>query len=272
MRPARTAAGELIFAGKGAALPSVDPAAEPEVWVLTPLEEPVADDLHIGLSNPDRALEVLRENLAKLARIREFRELGDAGGGAAISVDAILMTPVQTCEGQDDCESLGDLGPHRIRNYLLSEMPSEIPADSLVTFRIKNQGPRDYYIYVLSSGPDGEIGARFPDPRWRKPDQFALLKSGERFDLFTDNGRQSAIRLSIPGEEVVKIIASSQPIRTELLEQEGLRSRGTEMTEMNAVERLLASAQGTTRGNVAIQNDAYSVKSINLNVVSEASN
>ena len=46
------------------------------------------------------------------------------------------------------------------------------------------------------------------------------------------------------------------------------------MTDMNPLERLLASAKGATRGDggdLVIQNDAYSVNSINLNVVSAAS-
>ena len=76
--------------------------------------------------------------------------------------------------------------------------------------------------------------------------EYARLAAGESRDL----SRETALLLNTPGEEMVKVIASRQPIAINLFEAKGYEDfRDQRGSGLNPLERLLAEAM-FTRGNV----------------------
>jgi hypothetical protein len=267
LRPARNPDGDYAFPGNtSATLPRIDRDAQPEVWLLTSLEALVSDDLRIALSDEKQALRLIRENLTTHARIREFRSLANAGeDDSPIAVEAIIMTAVDECPDGADCRPLGDYGLRRIRRTDLDSIPAALPLGTMITFVITNGSATDYYVYVISAGPDGKITPHFPTASDRG--DLALLGNNTTRDLFEI---PRIINLTKAGEEIVKVIATRQPINVRLLQQEGYVRRGID-EYMNPLERLLASTIHGTRNAPNVANDSWSARTINIAVTSEES-
>lgn len=235
-----------------------------EVWILTPTERLFQENLKISLSDQDKGIKILLENLKKIARIRETKKLASSPNIAkAIEVKTILMTPVDSCNNafDSDCITLPDCSHYKKSAPLSSaRMEGEIlKAGYILTFILKNNSGRDYYCYLLNISPDGKIEAIFPHAC--ESVENALLKARCEFDLSDRVG----VMLESHGEETIKIIATRDPIDISLLEQSEYRIRGKR--QLNPLERLLSSAvHGTKRGDIPLRNELWTTLQFSFEV------
>ena len=73
IRPMRQGS-EYVKARKEDTLPKADPAAKPEIWLLTPEELPTREKMEMQPATDKRAVELVAENLKKMSRIRRVEE------------------------------------------------------------------------------------------------------------------------------------------------------------------------------------------------------
>ncbi len=267
-RAKRDESGKLVYANTGDTLPETDRERDPEVWVLTPVEQLLHENLRFSLAKLDLGLQRLGNDLRKLARIREVKALGTGGTGKpAITVTAMLLDPTDKCPLNARCHDLPGLGLFRMDGWFpVEELNTrELVQEQIVTFSIGNDASSDYYVYLLDIGPDGAIEVIFPEAGLS--DDEALISPGENLDLFE---RGHALLLDKGGEETVKIIASHEAINVTLLEQSGFTARGdTRGKDMNPLERLLSSALSGTRGvSILIHPTTWGTQQYTLNVAS----
>lgn len=277
VRPVRDAAGQPIYSDPAQTLPAPGESRPPEVWVLTPAERQVHPDLEFSLSDPERGLQALRENLERLTRVREVKALGNSSrvgpSGPNLVLRATLLVPDADCAVGADCIDVAELGRrYRVAGrFPVTDMPRhQLVPDELLAFTIENRCPdKDYYVYLLEIAPNGAISAIFPRPEDRG--EVALIPAGNTLDLYKAG---YALRLEESGEEVIKVIASRQPIDVGLLEQRGyqalLAGRETRRGGLNPLERLLVNAVHGTRGVAEVRNDEWGTEQVVLPVSTSA--
>ncbi len=145
-------------------------------------------------------------------------------------------------------------------------MPTQLPAGTVISLAVTNESPTDVYVYVVSADPQGKIEGHFPQPVNRVAQ--ALLPAGRTLDMF--ERRLMAIRFSELGEEIVKILASTQPIDVALLQQGAFVRRGS-VGDANPLDRLLASAgQGTRSVRNQVPNRSWAAKTASFSVIAPA--
>ncbi|MCH8149625.1 MAG: DUF4384 domain-containing protein [Planctomycetes bacterium] len=269
-RAKRDGSGELVYSNPGNTLPDPDRERDPEVWVLTPVEQLLHDNLRISFANVDLGLQRLGKDLKKLARIREVKSLGTgATGKPAISVTAMLLDPTDSCPKNTQCHDLPGLGVFRMDGWFpVEELDTrELVVGQIVTFTIRNDSSSNYYVYLLDIGPDGAINIIFPDAGLSSDE--AMISPGDDLDLF---GKGYALLLDKSGEETVKIIASREAINVTLLEQSGFTARGDSRgKDLNPLERLLSSALSGTRGiSIMIRPTTWGTQQFTLNVAGDS--
>ncbi len=223
----------------------------PELWVLTPEQRLLYDNLQIQLSDSSRGLKLLKENLNKLARIREIKALQSRPLGATLPVvvQSYIHTPVKSCSTRETCVQLPhNLALYRKRGpYPLRDIET-LNKNDILTFSLYNQSDQDYYFYLINLSLDGAIYAIFPDPTAEQAS--ARLKAGEKRDL----NYEVMFKVELAGEEIIKLIASRRPIDVLLLEQEVFRQRNDEAPKLNPLEQLLVNAAYGERGLSRVQN------------------
>lgn len=265
LRPARDGAGNYIFDNIESRLPRADSGEAPEIWVLTPMEEPAGTGLRIPVGDSERALRLVRENLVKLARVAEFEKLASAADdGGFIDIDTVLVTE---CGDGADCVQLGRLGSRQVARMPLDLVSTKLPIGSLLSFTIRNQSRSGVFVYLIGSDSAGEITAHFPRPG-RHIAEDAFLPAGGTLDLF--GSEEVAIEFKKAGKEIVKLIASKNPVDVALLEQSRYATRSANFS-LSPLERLLAGAAHGTRGRSDIPSDSWSADTISLNIIPDAS-
>ena len=247
----------------GTGLPETDAARPLELWITTAHEELLSERLRMNFENLDRGRTTLAGNLRRIARLREFRALGNRSSRAhgQVRVAAIRYASVEAADCEfEDCIDLGDLG------LFIEEGPFEpdrlardgVFLGDLVTFEIRNDGRRDVWVYLVNATPGGEIAALFPEPG--SSADAALVPPGRSVNLFEEG---LALLPEEAGEEFVKVIIARQPINATLLAQTGFEgTRGS----ANPLERLLAGALQGTRAVVRISNDSWATRDITFPV------
>jgi hypothetical protein len=262
-RPDRDANGDLIYASSDDTLPAASRSSDPEVWVMSPVERLIHDDLRIDASDPQRAIKALERNLKRLARVREVQLLGNGDAAdVSMSVQATLLSPVEMCGSTDLCLDLGELGNYaeagRFELDALDEFGG-FAAQQILTYTLTNDSRRDYYVYLISISANGAISLLFPAPGERA--DVALIGAGDSLNTFEEGYGHL---LEVAGGETVKLIASREPIEISLLEQTGYE-RG-DARPRTPLERLLANAMSGTRGAVRIRNDAWGTRQVSFSV------
>jgi len=250
LRPKRVN-GEPIYENDEDALPKSFSNQPPELWVLTPEQRLLYDNLQIQFSDSSRGLKLLVENLNKLARIREIKVLQSRPLGTTLPVvvQSYIHTPVKSCSTRETCVQL----PHNLALYRkkgpypLRDIET-LNKNDILTFTLYNQSDQDYYFYLINLSLDGAIYAIFPDPKPEK--ESALLKAGEKRDLNYD----VLFKVDQAGEEIIKLIASTRPINVLLLEQEVFSQRNDDAPKLNPLEQLLVNAAYGERGLSRVQN------------------
>jgi hypothetical protein len=218
-----------------------------ELWILTPEQSLLSENLQIQFKNPSSGLKLLQDNLNKLARIREIKALQSRPRGATLPV-VVQSYLHKACSTRENCVQLPHhLGLYRKTGpYRLQEIRTLSKGD-LLTFTLYNKSKQDYYCYLINISPDGAISAIFPSPK--KAMEYARLKGGEKRDL----SYKVILRAEKSGEETLKLIASTRPIDVLLFEQEVFRQRGEE-ANLNPLEQVLGKAAHGERGLSRVQN------------------
>jgi hypothetical protein len=250
LRPKRQN-GLPIRASADDALPKSFVNQAPELWVLTNGQRLLHKNLQIRFDSPSNGIQLLRDNLNKLARVRELKALQSRGGGPLpVTVQVTVYSPINACPPGAACVMLSNnLGLHRkMGTYPLLEIEKHsLSKGDILSFSLHNESNRNYYVYLINIGADGAIYALFPAPEERM--EYARLKPGEKREL----AGEVLLKLEA-GEETLKVIASRRPIDVSLLEQEIFRERGS---DLNPLERLLTNAVHGERGLSRVSNSEW---------------
>jgi len=234
LRPKRQN-GQLIRETANALLPKSFPEQPPELWVLTPEQRLLHENLQISFDNPTKGLQLLSDNLKKVARTREVKALQNhRRRRTTVTLQAEVMIPVPYCQGAD-CKYIEKREQYYRKtngSYSLSELQAlTLDKNQLVTFTLHNQSDyQGYYCYILNIGPDGAIYAIFPPQDERQ--EYVFVDAGETRKLIDD---ELGLETIFEGKETLKLIVSTKPIDVRLLEQEPFKQR----SGFNPLEELL---------------------------------
>ena len=266
LRPRRSDGDSVRPSQQSTTLPPSSPDQAPEVWVISPQEELLHEKMRISLKDPDRGIQVLQDNLKKFARMREIKRLESRGEPPAIAITVSQLRPTPDCK--HDCIQLPDeqgkeLSYQKVGDYNLDALSKTVlqPGD-ILTFTVQNRSKNDYYLYLLNISPDGGVSALFPNASENA--EYARLAAGESRDL----SHETALLLNTPGEEIVKVIASRQPIAVSLFEAKGYESfRGQRGPSLNPLERLLAEAMFTRGKPISMSESNWGTRQVAFPVV-----
>jgi len=254
LRPKRRQNGSPIRRAKNDYLPKYFPNQPAELWVLTPEQRLLYDNLHMRFDNLSRGIELLQNNLNKLARIRELKALQSRRSRRLpVTLQSYLLSPDDYCLSGPDCLELpNDFGWHRKTGpYTLPEIETRtLNEGDILTFSLHNRSRRrDYYCYIFNISPDGAISSIFPEPLDRL--EYARVNARETLNLIGETG----LMAEMVGEETIKFIISRYSIDVRLLEQKAFEERGG---NFNALEQLLfAHTVYGKRGRVSLRNDEW---------------
>ncbi len=243
LRPKRKN-GQPIY--ENDALPKSFPNQPPELWVLTPEQHLLYNNLQIQFHKPSRGLELLQKNLNKLARIREIKALESHPHGATspVLVQSYLHTPVKICPNGANCVELPHgLGLHEMRGPISLQKIGDLSKNDILTFTLHNQSDQDYYSYLINIGADGAISTIFPVGTENM--ESARIKAGEKWEL----GDKGMLMVVQSGEETLKLITSTRPFDVLLLEQEKFQTRAS-----TPLGHLLVNAMQGLRGVAHMKN------------------
>jgi hypothetical protein len=253
-------------------LPTSSQDQPPEVWILSPDHQLIADHLRISFDDAEHGMQMLQDNLRRLARIRELKALASFGNmPSEIAIQVTQFSPDTSCQsGESGCIQLpGELGGYRRHSaYGFHELEGQClsPAE-LLTFTLTNTSTTAFYCYLLNISPDGKIETLFPD--LATVAENALVTTGESRDV------KNGLLTDLLGKETLKLIVSSQPIDVSLLEMVGFQQRGTEVAgypddkELNPLEQLLLHAASRTRGlllNYEPQRDTWLTEQVTFEI------
>jgi len=264
LRPIQEA-DKPVSQGSPRVLPPSDKNIPPEVWILSPIEQLTSEKLKIDFSNQYKGMNDLKENLRKLARIREIKKLGISSNAVLpVQVSLTLLAPDKTCAHGPDCYvALKD------NNYRISEPLSisnisdhSMKQFDMMTFTLNNSSEKYYYIYIINIDPNGNIDAIFP--RIGELSDSARLNKGESLRLCTEQ-KFYGLNFNICGKETIKFIASGVPIDVELFKQTGFVRKGS--TKLNPLERILDNAMHGKRGkDIPYRSDDWSCMQFEVEV------
>jgi len=244
----------LPIHAKNELLPKSFPNQAPELWVLTSDQRLLYENLQMRFDNPTRGLQLLQDNLNKLARIRELKRLQSRRSSRLpVTLQSYLLSPDNSCRHGPDCVELpNDLGWHRKTGpYTLPEIETHtLNEGDILTFSLHNRSRRrDYYCYIFNITPKGAIYSIFPEREDGM--EYARVKARETLELIGESG----LMAEWAGEETIKFLISRYPIDVSLLEQEAFEQRGD---NLNPLEQLLfAHTVHGIRGKISLRNDNW---------------
>jgi len=266
LRPRRSDGDSVRPSQQSTTLPPSSPDQAPEVWVINPQEELLHEKMRISLKDPDRGIQVLQDNLKKFARMREIKRLESRGGPPLVTVTVSQLRPMPGCKR--DCVQLLDeqdkeISYQKAGDYTLDALhKATLQPGDILTFTVQNGSKNDYYLYLLNISPDGGVSAIFPNASENA--EYARLAAGESRDL----SQETALLLNAPGEEIVKVIASRQPIAVSLFEAKGYEGfRGQRGSGLNPLERLLAEAMFTRGTTISMSESNWGTRQVAFPVV-----
>jgi hypothetical protein len=252
LRPVPDAKGGFVKASTAHTLPSSSPANEPQVWVISPKdrERLLHEKMRIPLEEPDQGIKTLTDNLSTFARVQELKQLSAKGAPPLVTVAAFRLVRAPGCD--KDCVQLPDEQGEQQRyrkepGRQLTDLSSEsFKSVDILGFAVKNEDTDPRYVYLLNIGPNAEVNVIFPAPYRAR--EHARVEPGESRDL----SQETALLLDTQGTEMVKLVATSEPIDARLFELAGYREvpahRGG---TLNPLERLLNTAMHA-RGQVVL--------------------
>lgn len=259
---------EHLYESADHTLPRYFADAPHEVWVVSPQEILLHERMRIPLVDPEKGTKVLRENLAKLARIQEIKRLESHAGAIEFELKYFLARPDPGC--QTNCVELP--GADRRRVTYRKEGPldaAELAAckprrGDVLSFGLQNQDREDYYADLINVAPGGDVQPIFPRPQDRA--EYARVNAGE----FRDLSRKVGMLLDTPGEEYLKLIIARQAINVRVFQRTGyrfLKRDGESSNFLNPLERLLGEALHTRGQMVAMPGSEWDTRQASLEVL-----
>ncbi len=232
-----------------------------ELWVLTSEQRLLNKKLKIPFNNPSKGLKLLKENLNKLASIRELKAL-KSSKRLEVTVDTTILSPVTVCSQKGAaCVSLSDYGLgwyRKMGTYKFSELRTlrTVSKNQLLTFSLQNKSQQDLYCYLINIDFDGSIYAIFPDPLELM--EYAKINKGEKRDL------EVLLTMEQAGTITLKMLTSRYPIDVLWLEQESYQNRL--LNRLNPLERLLVNAVHGLRQATSIGIDDWASGQVTFEV------
>lgn len=262
LRPKLEKGGSPIYQKDTDTLPVSFSEMPPQVWVLSPAEQPLSDKLRIRMEDTAKGIALLKKNLGRLARTHELDSLPQTPVDKfPLEIKATLYALDPTCSQEGaDCQQLDPtLGLHRKQASLPLDRlrQAKTAVGDIVNFSLTNRSPGPKYIYLVEIQPDGSIVVIFPD--YRQMAAIARLNPGQQLDLFSAG---IGVVLEQSGLDKLRFIATRAPINIHLLEQKAFQTRGT--TPLNPLEELLCNAAHGTRGRPKVPSNAWESVQIDL--------
>jgi hypothetical protein len=259
--------GQLVREKPNDALPQSFADQPPELWILTPEQLLLYKNLRIRFDDPSKGVKLLQDNLNKLARIRELKELQSSRGNTLpVTVETFILSPDNSCQKGDNCvwipESDDSWGWYRKNGpYSLQEMNGrKLNKGDFLTFTLDNKSEQDYYCYLINLTPSGAIYSLFPGV-WEHMES-ARLNAGQKRELV----EEVVLPMREVGEDIIKVITTStSPIDVSLLEQSPFVDGGLK-GNLNPLEQLLVNAVHGWRGNASIRNDEWATEQVTVEV------
>lgn len=262
LRPQRVKGEPTFSAGPQGpnTLPDEAADAPAEVWVLTPAQRRIHDNLLISLADEPAGLKTLRNNLGRYRRWRALGELAQETGGTG-QVEIGLIAYERCSSAPPDCLRLNGheddpTGFRRLPGTQpLSALKERLPEQGrhwqvgdYLSFDLSNQNMTERYVYILDASPSGKISVIFP-PSDGSPGDARL--SGNQHRSLHNNNEGVGLLLDENGAEGLLVIVTSQPIVPFVLEQEGYEStaKSTTRGNLNPLERLLSETIEGRRGS-----------------------
>jgi hypothetical protein len=247
--------GRFVYEKENDALPKSFSNQPPELWVLTSDGQLFNEKLRISFEKPTQGVKLLKDNLKKLARLREFKAL-KSSHLAPVKVQIDIWHQSQSAQEGQDCHVNENVGRYcKTKSYHLSELDKQTPSlGDVLTFTLDNPSKENYYCYLLNLSPDGVIEVIYPN----------LYERNESVRLKAGKTQPTTISLYLQkkGERTIKLITSRQQIDASLFEQSAYRLRA----DSNPLERLLVNALHGQRGTQSIRNDEWATEQTTFEV------
>lgn len=246
LRPVSDGQGGFVRASAAQTLPASTPENPPEVWVVNPKdnERLLHEKMRVSLKDPGRGIKTLAGNLTTFARVQELKRLASVGPPPSVTVTAFRLVPAPGCA--TDCVKLPDeqgkeQSYRKEAGIQLTDLSSEsFEVGDILGFAVKNKGTAPRYVYLLNVGPNAEVNVIFPAPYQAR--EHARVEPGESRDL----SQETALLLNTQGTEMVKLLATGEPIDARLFELAGYREVSAQRGgNLNPLERLLSTAMYT---------------------------
>ena len=264
--------GELLKEKPEATLPLDDPAAKPEVWLLTANEKPTSENLRFTPDNELRTIKLVTESMKKMSRRHEILHLGSGSAGTSV-VDLMITryVPDQNCKGEQ-CLKVPEVADQKIKGLFspVGTFPAntfqmtKVKQGDILTLTIKNNSTVSLYCYLLDITSHGKIEAIYP-----MAGETAVVIPPDKDHNFK---AEAGVVIDEPGEDTIKVIASQQPLDVSLFEQEVYVTRESTETrgDENPLEDFLArSMGGATRSGLITSNKRAKWGTVQVTVIGE---
>ncbi|OQY58023.1 MAG: hypothetical protein B6245_14020 [Desulfobacteraceae bacterium 4572_88] len=256
LRPRKDDVGNHIYESPVHSLPQSFENESPECWILTPSEKLYQEKLKLPIADIDKGLNILYENLTKIAGMQNLLKLDTGTGTSHLQLNITLWRELASGEKPEKTGS-EDGWPDMIEadgktwqkeETVVAKESEETDLKTggkLLTFSINNPSDKSYYTYLINIMPDGKILPFYPAPFQSKEDGLVKGNSVRKIEEATLLIR----KLGKDEHEYVRLIASLQPLDIYVLEQKSFATKGAD--SLTPLEALLAVKAGVLRGEPA---------------------
>jgi hypothetical protein len=243
VRPRRKE-GAFIYETPSASLPKSFLEEKPFCYILRPDETILFGNLTISLADTNYGFFRVRENLEKIARIKNLKSL-TAAPGRESRVSLVVSVWEETNDLSVGDKKIEDRDWKKKDTFTATELQEyEFMVGQLLSFEILNQSKQPYFTYLVNFTESGEIIPFFPAP-FRNREHGKVRPGGKR------EVEEVSLILEKPGIEYVRLIASSQPIDIYTLGQSDYQFENRSIKSdipLAPLEVLLRSKTFFTRG------------------------
>jgi hypothetical protein len=245
--------------------PPSDENAQAEIWVLNKNGFLYQDDLKHA--NTTEGIAALRQNLLKLAKIKDIMQIVSPQQSFPLEITVIPMQPEFNHE-RPDSQSIPNEWPTDACTAQTYRMLDSMRLEdfthkdwnlcTMARFAVKNPTAQTYYFYVLYIGRNGEIAPVFPS--LNDSSQIAEVAPASRSVLGS-----ALVRLDTRTLDLFKLIISKKPINHHLFCQPGFKvalRRGKDYLQLNPLEKLLLDALTGTRTEISTETGSWYAENV----------
>ena len=245
--------------------PPSDENTEAKIWVLNKNGFLYQADLRHP--NTKEGLAALRQNLLKLAKIKDIMHIVSPNRSSPVEFSVIPMQPEFNHE-QSDFQSIANqwstaacsaqryriLDPMRVDEFIRSDWE----LCTMAYFAVKNPTLEKYYFYVLYVGKNGEIVPVFPSLH----DSSQIAEVAPVSQSVIGHAR---VRFDTRTLDQFKLIVCKKPINHHLFYQSGFTTtlrKAKKAQPLNPLEALLLNALSGTRTAVSTQTGSWYAENV----------